>query len=344
MGLRARALAVQLQRLRRDRGAATHAVRPADHRRGSDTRDPLFRLSRPRRRADLVRFEHRPRQARPLLDGGARHGHRRRADGHQAAQRQAHRLRRLLLFRRGRRGDDDLPLVWRRRGQRRLHHPPLLHHPVHGDHRRSRLADRLLLRRRLPVGPADGAEVRPAGTGRADRRRGGRARHLHAGRRTDHHLPDRRAARPRPTLADRKAEIADVALPLLTSALSVRLDPAERQEFAQDQMGRETQGQRPAAVFKRRASEDGAAWPDPATTEEAYDKEQHHQERRSRRASRRRRDRRPGQCAGDDLLLQQRLSHRPVLGLGHPDRRRHARLHQHDQRARRRRERRQGHL
>ena len=101
---------------RRDRGAAAHAVQhPADGR-GRDAGDALFRLPRPRRGTDLVRLQYRPRQARPFLDGGARHGHRRRADGHQAAQRQARRFRRLLLFLRRCRRDDDLPLVRRRRG------------------------------------------------------------------------------------------------------------------------------------------------------------------------------------------------------------------------------------
>ena len=44
--------------------------------------------------------ESRARQSRPAMDGDPRHGHRRRADGHPAALRQAHGFRRLLVHRR----------------------------------------------------------------------------------------------------------------------------------------------------------------------------------------------------------------------------------------------------
>jgi hypothetical protein len=160
----------------------------------------------------------------------------------------------------------------------------------------------------------------------------------------DHHLPDRRATRAGAPLADREAEIADVALPLLTSALSVWLGQPN------DRNSRKIKGERdPRTTTRRRPSsgrqaKTGRLGRTRQPRRKAYENEQHHQERRARRAPRRRCDRRPGQRAGHDLLLEQRLSHRPVLGLGHPDRRRHARLHQHDQRARRRRERRQDHL
>ena len=38
-----------------------------------------------------------------------------------------------------------------------LQHQPVLHHPVHGDHRRARQPDRLVLRRRVHLHPADHA-------------------------------------------------------------------------------------------------------------------------------------------------------------------------------------------
>jgi branched-chain amino acid transport system permease protein len=69
-------------------------------------------------RADLVRFEHRPWQARGVhwkavrdMDIAAE------LMGIKLLNAKLTRLRRVVLFRRGRRGDDDLPLVWRRRGQ-----------------------------------------------------------------------------------------------------------------------------------------------------------------------------------------------------------------------------------
>ena len=56
--------------------------------------------------------------------------------------------------------------------------------------------------------------IRPC-AGPADRRRDGRASDLHARGRADHPDPDRRAARLRPSLADRQATAADMAVPLL---------------------------------------------------------------------------------------------------------------------------------
>ena len=85
MVLHPRAVALQLQRLRRDRGAAAHVVR----RHRSPGRAP-----RPRRAIyvvlaivvadDLARLQHRARPHRAHVDGGARHGHRGRADRHPA--------------------------------------------------------------------------------------------------------------------------------------------------------------------------------------------------------------------------------------------------------------------
>ena len=112
-----------------------------------------------RRRDDLARLQSRARPHRPHVDGGARHGHRRRADRHQALPDQAARLRGVVVLLRRRRRDDGVPLARRRRG-RQLQHQPVLPDPVHGDHRRARQPDRLVLRRRLHLGPADRAARR----------------------------------------------------------------------------------------------------------------------------------------------------------------------------------------
>ncbi len=103
MGVRARAVARQLQRFRRDRGLHPHIVRRADPRAGGEPRGALSRHLDDRRRDGLDRLEHRAWPHRAHVDGGARHGHRRRTDRHPAAADQAHRLRRLLLLYRRRR-------------------------------------------------------------------------------------------------------------------------------------------------------------------------------------------------------------------------------------------------
>ena len=103
---------------------------------------------------DLARLEPGARPHRPHVDGGARHGHRRRADRHPAAADQAARLRGLVVLLRRRRRDDGVLLV-RRRRSRRVRRQPELPHPVHGDHRRARQPDRLVLRRRADLHPAD---------------------------------------------------------------------------------------------------------------------------------------------------------------------------------------------
>jgi hypothetical protein len=92
-----------------------------------------------------------------------------------------------------------------------------LPHPVHGHHRRAGQPDRLLLRRGLhlllPIIlkfglPAIGIPIA-----------GATAEHLtlHDRRRPDHLLPDRRAARPRAALADRRSRSCGLAVPLLTA-------------------------------------------------------------------------------------------------------------------------------
>ena len=99
---------------------------------------------------------------------------------------------------------DGVPLARRRRG-RQLQHQPVVPDPVHGDHRRARQPDRLVLRRGLHLGPADRA-ARAAGVSRArHQRRDRRAPAVHGRRRADHLLPDRRAARPRAAVADRES-------------------------------------------------------------------------------------------------------------------------------------------
>ncbi len=86
-----------------------------------------FVLPRPRRGPDLVRLQPGPWQDRALLDGGARHGHRRRADGHQACSTPScspSRSRPSMPASPG--AMYDLPLVWRRRSGRCVLDPPLV--------------------------------------------------------------------------------------------------------------------------------------------------------------------------------------------------------------------------
>ena len=99
-----RALAGELQRFRRDRGAERDPVRRVCHRAERNAGDALFRRADHRRRDGLDRLQHRAWADRAHVDGGARHGHRGAADRHPPAQRQASRLRRVVLLcrRRGR--------------------------------------------------------------------------------------------------------------------------------------------------------------------------------------------------------------------------------------------------
>ena len=86
MVLHPHSLALQLQRLGRDRGAAAQLFGVPIT--GADARLPRRAISSCSRIVvvhDLVRLEPRARAHRPHVDGGARHGHRRRADGHPAA-------------------------------------------------------------------------------------------------------------------------------------------------------------------------------------------------------------------------------------------------------------------
>ena len=82
MVLQPRPLALQLQRKRRHRGADRAPSSAWSHRPERDAARALFRAARHRRAAHLDRLEPRPRPYRPCLDDGARHGRRRRADGH----------------------------------------------------------------------------------------------------------------------------------------------------------------------------------------------------------------------------------------------------------------------
>ncbi len=118
-------LALQLQRLGRDRSAAAHARRHSGHRTDRDVADALSGRAAHRRGHDLGRLEPGARPHRPHVDGGARHGYRRRADRHQAVAHQAARLRRLLVLLRRRRRHDGVSLVRRRRSRRVRHRPEL---------------------------------------------------------------------------------------------------------------------------------------------------------------------------------------------------------------------------
>ena len=98
MVLHPRPLALQLQRLRRDRGAAAHAVRRADRRRHRDARDALPRGADASSilltwiASNLVHG-----RIGRHVDGDPRHGHRGRAHGHQAPADEAPRLRGVVL-------------------------------------------------------------------------------------------------------------------------------------------------------------------------------------------------------------------------------------------------------
>ena len=85
MGVRARALALQRQRLRRDRGRDAYPVRRAGDRAERGAGDALSRRADHRDRDGLDRLQHHARADRAHVDGGARHGHRRGTDRHPAA-------------------------------------------------------------------------------------------------------------------------------------------------------------------------------------------------------------------------------------------------------------------
>ncbi len=86
---------------------------------------------------------------------------------------------------------------------------------VHGHHRRARQPDRLVLRRRLHLGTSDRAAQRAWPVRVVDPFGNDRAHHVHNRRCADHLVPDRRAEWLGSALADRKAEIAGVAFPVL---------------------------------------------------------------------------------------------------------------------------------
>ena len=100
--LHPRALALQLQHLRVDRGADQDLPRSSGHRADRHASHPLPRRAVDRRRHDLARLQSGARPHRPHVDGGARHGYRRRADRHQALSYQAAGVRGLLVLLRGR--------------------------------------------------------------------------------------------------------------------------------------------------------------------------------------------------------------------------------------------------
>ena len=90
------------------------------------TRRPLTRylvVLGDRRRDDLARLQSGAWPHRPDVDGGARHGHRRRADRHQALPDQAARLRGVVVLLRRRRRADGVPLARRGRGRQLQHQP-----------------------------------------------------------------------------------------------------------------------------------------------------------------------------------------------------------------------------
>ena len=104
MDVHPRPLALQLQRLGRDRGADAHALRHPHH--WAPTATPQTRYLRgadARRRAHLARLEPRAWPHRAHVDGRARHGYRGGVDGHPAAAHEAPSLRGIVLLLRRRR-------------------------------------------------------------------------------------------------------------------------------------------------------------------------------------------------------------------------------------------------
>ena len=111
MVLRPRAVARQLQRFWCDRGADRNAVRRAGHRSERDAGHALSRRADDRRRPGLDRLQHRARPDRSHVDGGPRHGHRRRAHRRPPPACEAARLRGVVVLCRRRGRDDGVPLA-----------------------------------------------------------------------------------------------------------------------------------------------------------------------------------------------------------------------------------------
>jgi branched-chain amino acid transport system permease protein len=178
-------------------------------------RGTLPRGADDRRVPDVDRLQPRPRPHRPDVDGGARHGHRGGTDGRPPPADEAPGLRRVLLLRRRRRRAPGIPVARWGRGRDvfTIRQSFLILFMVIIGGLGSLIGS--FLGAAVHLGLADDAEVRAAGPRRADRRRHRRARQLHANRGADRVLPDRRAARARAPVADREAEAAGLALPLL---------------------------------------------------------------------------------------------------------------------------------
>ena len=109
---------------------------------------------------------------------------------------------------------DGVPVARRRRA-RGVRHQPVVPDSVHHHHRRPRLDRRRLFRRDHHASHADCAEGVAADDRPADRGGAGRPVDHHDHRHPDHRVSDRRAARPRAALADRQAETARLAVPVL---------------------------------------------------------------------------------------------------------------------------------
>ena len=170
---------------------------------------------------------------------------------------QAARLRGVVVLLRRRRRADGVPSGTAAPKSEVFNINQSLLHPVHGHHRRARQPDRLVLRRGAHLHPAD----RPAGGAGALGLplRAATVEHLTfmIGRRADHLLPDRRAARPRPPVADRQAEAEGLAVPLLKGKLPIRRQipaHARRSGPVADKDMREADAEPSAAAAQRMAA------------------------------------------------------------------------------------------
>ena len=167
-------LALQLQHLRRDRGADAHAVRHSDHRR------------RPRRRRRATSSCSPSSSSMTWLASNLVHGRIGRMwmavrDMDIAAELIGIRLlpTKLLAFAVssfycGVAGALMVFLWYGGAEAGGVQHQPVLLHPVHGHHRRPRQPDRLVLRRGADLHPADRAALRAAGSSALPIQRGDR--------------------------------------------------------------------------------------------------------------------------------------------------------------------------
>src|SRR5881394_414971 len=166
--------------------------------------------------------EHAQRD-RACLHGGPRHGRRRERDRHPDDEDEAAGLRHQLVLLRRRRS--TLRVLLPRHGRAGgLHARSLIPRPLHGDHRRRGIDPGLVPRRRVhhavPDLPEPSDQVAGKRPGHRDLTRPRVQLRSHHLRRPDHLLPDRRAERPGPPVADHQGEAPALALSSLAALYS----------------------------------------------------------------------------------------------------------------------------